>query len=257
MLLFITECVYQYLRQPPSNIRCNPYSYSATLAVQCQASVPVSETTVAEIQWFYNNQQITNASFLPLRSIEVGKISDVGTITSTARFDGTSFNDDSHSGNYFCQIRIDRTFTAPSSNLTLELERKYILYQPCRASQIQVVERVGCARNTSTVTTGSSQTVVSPSQTWSSFQPFSPSPSISPILSSFPSKDKTMRSSSVRLWVYTLVALVVSFAVIIVIMSGIVCVLYHRIKEDGELVECCHILHLNCWQTLCGHALPC
>ena len=57
----LLDCFYEYLRQPPLEVQCNPYSEG--LRLECEVLAPVSVGVDVEILWFYNDEQIMLDSF--------------------------------------------------------------------------------------------------------------------------------------------------------------------------------------------------
>ena len=54
------DCFYEYLRQPPTELDCNPYN---GMRLECEVLAPVRQGVEVEIQWFYNDKQIMLDSF--------------------------------------------------------------------------------------------------------------------------------------------------------------------------------------------------
>ena len=212
-----TECLYRYLRQPPSAIieQCNPYTNFFKL--ECQVSVPAFLGPQTEIQWFRNDQQITNISFAPVQSISqvVNSMNDPWIITSVITL--TNLRDE-HRGNYHCDVAIDTnlnmTSTPSNKFLLLTQDPHYALLQECR--NIQFMDNDICGGTSPSNTTEhveeTSSTLTSPTLTTSS-QPTT--------LSSNPQTGK------LQVWAYILIAIVVIFGVCVII-AAIVCVLRQR-----------------------------
>lgn len=237
-----TQCLYRYLKQPPSNILfdpegsvplCNPYSGTATVGVQCQVSVP--DSVVAEILWFYEDQQISD-TVGPTSSVQLVNSGDI--ITSTITFSGTSFSD-MYRGSYHCQVVVDGNTdsTAPSNRLVLGTELSYITANPCMG-QVLTEANNSCAGygeatspsppespppSTTTLAgdmnvTDSNVTDPDPSGTTAAV-----SASEGTTASSTLEFTAEPDGSPLQLWVYVLVAIAAVFGMIIVVLA-ILCV---------------------------------
>ena len=154
---FHIECLYEYLREPPSDITdCNPYSTTSDLVLQCQVSVPISEVGNAEIQWFNEGQQITLEGFYPLAQVdgivvELENGTDRSIITSTLRLDGDRFFiqlDQTGSGRYHCQIVVDGSESIAISNqLVIDSDQEiYSGNGDCSTSTAYFEENMRCAK---------------------------------------------------------------------------------------------------------------
>lgn len=276
ILSIFLECLYQYLRQPPSEVECNPYSTSDSLAIQCQISIPVASS--AEIRWFHDDSLITQDSFPLLESIMVEDATSNRVITSTIVFDESSFGDQ-YSGEYYCKMVVNGNVYESSNTLELLREDHYIFYNPCTENDVAVSEAVRCVQSsvptvaspvtlTTAVTTPggtTNQPSSAPppaSSSSSSRAPPSPSPSSSalPLVTSMPTTTVGIPAASTAaapaLWMYILIALVVALVLITISMATGVGILCHQVRTEGEFkINCagnmilfsCLIGDLGCW----------
>lgn len=188
---------------------------------------------MAELQWFYNDMQITNLSFTPLVNIEITAITD-DTITSSVEFGGAAFSD-TYQGNYFCQIVINGNFTSPSRTLVLRREFDYITSDLCRNTEIQVTSDVKCAGNTSftqpSATISTNTETPSPNSTSrTSSTDDTPSSSSPPPVTNATSVGTSVgpttaeaAGTTLQVWVYVLVVIAAVFGMIIVVLT-ILCI---------------------------------
>lgn len=238
---YFAECLYQYLRQPPSEITdCNPYSSTSNLVLECQASVPTSEVDGAEIQWFNRNQRITLNDFIPLAGIEQVTESEGDTdrsiVTSTLTLDGERFitTDGDGSGSYHCQIVVGGSDAAAiSDQLVINSQDTYSsITEDC--SDTYSEETISCAYSPTTTTPTASAAPATPTTpsteysntTDSAILPETTAPPTAPPTSPPTSPGggtDTAEGSPLQVWVYVLVAIAAVFGMIIVVLA-ILCV---------------------------------
>ncbi len=284
------ECLYRYIKQPPSNIfvdaeglvpLCNPYSGHATVRIQCQVSVPAS--VVADILWFYEDQQISD-TVGPTSSVQL--VNSGGIITSTITFGGTSFND-MYRGSYHCQVVVDGNTdsTALSNSLVLETQLSYITANPCMG-QVLAEANNSCAEATSPSSSPPPESPPPSTTTLAGEMNVTDSnvtdPDRSGTTAAASASEGTLASSTLeftaepdnsrlRLWVYVLVAIAAVFGMIIVVLA-ILCVglcLKKNKTEDTYKREfatkystctmcmyCMPVSQLSQWRPLKSTALP-
>ena len=232
----LLDCFYEYQRQPPTELDCNPYN---GMRVECEVLAPVSVGVDVEIQWFYNDEQIMLDSFPVGTEITVEVDEENENIrTSTLVFPSSFY--DIYRGNYHCQIVVNGNFTAPSQSLSLVDEEIYIFFPDQFCLVAQAVDVSKCAgratiappcpsATTQPDNTGTSTTTSSPPLT----STLSPSPSPTNLPSSGGTTDTATNPNvgstneptgeTLQVWVYVLVTIAAVFGMIIVVLS-ILCV---------------------------------
>ena len=236
LISLLLDCFYEYLRQPPLDVQCNPYSEGMRL--ECQIVAPVRVGVEVEIQWFYNDEQIMLDSF-PAGAEITDEVDEGNEDIRTSTLVFPNDFPDTFSGNYHCQIVVNGNFTAPSQSLTLVGEDVYIIIPDQRCS-VQAVDVSKCAGR-ATIAPPSPSTTTQPENTGISTTASSPpltstlSPSPSP--TNLPSSGGTTDTATnpnvgstneptgetLQVWVYVLVAIAAVFGMIIVVLS-ILCV---------------------------------
>ena len=181
-----------------------------------------------EIQWFRNDQQITNISFAQVQSISpvVNSMNDPWIITSVITL--TNLRDE-HRGNYYCDVAIDTNLTVtpnPSNKFLLLSEHsRYTIDAHIECRNIQFMSGNECG---GTIPSTKTEPVEETSSTPTSPSPTpSPTPSPAPLtMSSQPTTlSSTPQTGTLQVWPYILIAIVVIFGACIVILTAIVCVL--------------------------------
>ena len=252
------DCLYRYLREPPSGITCNPWAGPATLKVQCQVSIPLDPS--ATIDWFFNGERITG-SFPPLQAITQDPDTIIGRnrriITSTIIFEGGA-DDRVYSGNYYCRLLVNNCYTNRSSILNLLTQDDYIFGQPCNVAdepQFIVSNRcVGFAcvpALTTDILEDTTEESFTP-ETSTNLSSFTPSTlpnstSMPPNTGTLKSNNGTMDDSSVQVLLFVLTSVVVVFAMAIVGITFLLmlcfcpCLKKRRGAFQGELTVQKHL----------------
>ena len=242
----ILECLYEYLREPPSDITdCNPYSSTSDLVLQCRASVPISEVGNAEIQWFNEGQQITLEGFYPLARVngivvELVNGTDRSIITSTLNLDGERFltqPDQTGGGSYHCQMVVDGSESIAISNqLVIDSNQEtYASNGDCSSSITYFEENMSCAKYSPTTTSATTEAATEVETEVAITTPATPTTEDSnmatapPIAAPAPSTTCTIDT-----WVYIIIALLVLFGAVIFVMSIAICFLCKR-RTTGKL----------------------
>ena len=236
-IFYAVDCLYRYLKQPPSQLHCNPYeSETASLKIECVASIPATDAPRTEIIWLYNSREIMNGSFAPLERItEEQNVTDndVAIVTSRITFREGGLNE-TYRGNYSCQVVVDDNLSLTSSTrpLVLEVQLAYIQEDTCKTVQTEEPSGIICARNivnpatTEPVTATSSS--AEPTFSTSSFSSSSSFPSSGSTnqpttVTTVAGTNQTGRGTSLQVWVYVLVVIAAVFGMIIVVLT-ILCV---------------------------------
>ena len=110
----LSDCVYEYIKQPPNEINCNPYGDGDTeLNLLCALTAPVGSSVT--INWFRNNSGQINTGIQS--STESGN-TGVDTFNSVLSLSNPSHLDDS--GDYFCQGFVNDMNLLPSDAFPLD-----------------------------------------------------------------------------------------------------------------------------------------
>ena len=232
----LLDCFYEYLRQPPTELDCNPYN---GMRVECEVLAPVSVGVDVEIQWFYNDEQIMLDSF-PVGTDITDEVDD-NIRTSTLVF--TSDLTDTYRGNYHCQIVVNGNFTAPSQSLSLVDEETYIIL-PTQFCPVQAVDTRKCAGSRATIAPPSPSTTTQPDTSSPTTDPPTPPPTTSGsemISTDHNTVDATMEvesptsvESDTMVWLIMLLVFVFGTVMIILIIGVLVCCLRKKLKNGTK-----------------------
>ena len=268
----LSDCVYEYIKQPPEEISCNPYGDGDTeLNLECALTAPLGLTI--SINWFRNNSNQIDTGINS--SMESG---NTGVNTFQSVLSITNPNPETQSGDYFCQGAVDGMHLSPSDPFLLSDDtRLYINYAPCDGltmiSMDQFKMETKCADVTPTeipttvfVSTQPSTTPpppittphppvttlpVTPSQTTTSFSTsqdviLSTTNQTAPIVTQQPTTNNIPSTTEpqavpgdLQVWIYVLVGVAAVFGMIIVILT-IMCVglcLRRNKNTDSETLK--------------------
>ena len=143
---FYTECMYQYLEQPPLDIICDPYNPQSTgLSLQCQV-LAFSSSSRYTVGWFYHDGVRPPRSISVTSTIRdnVSSVTSMTTVTLTLR----PLVDGSSPGFYYCQvIPSDQSETVPSDNFTLYApeDNHYLTFLICQSTVPRFKNEIKCA----------------------------------------------------------------------------------------------------------------
>ncbi len=147
--IIITECMYQYLEQPPLDIICDPHNPQSTgLSLQCQV-LALGPSSSYSVGWFYspanqNEDQTVQISVTSTITDNISSATSTTTVTLTLRppVDGSS------PGFYYCQVLpADQSETIPSDNFTLYApeDNHYLTFIICDSTKPRFKSEVKCA----------------------------------------------------------------------------------------------------------------
>ena len=236
----LLDCFYEYLRQPPTELDCNPYN---GVRVECEVLAPVRVGVEVEIQWFYNDEQIMLDSF-PVGTEITDEVDEENEDIRTSTLVFTSEFTDTYRGNYHCQIVVNGNFTAPSQSLSLIDEEPYIIL-PTQFCPVQAVDVSKCAWR-ATIAPPSPSTTTQPDNSSTTTDPGTPPPTTSGSETQNTSTDNntvdttmevespTSVESDTMVWLIMLLVFVVGTVMIILIIGVLVCCLRKKLKNGTK-----------------------
>ena len=234
----LLDCFYEYLRQPPTELDCNPYN---GMRLECEVLAPVSVGVEVEIQWFYNDEQIMLDSF-PVGTEITNEVDVIDENIRTSTLVFTSDFTDAYRGNYHCQIVVNGNFTAPSQSLSLVDEDIYLIFHDQFCLVAQAVDVSKCARR-ATIAPPSPSTTTQPDTSSPTTDPPTPPPTtsgsemistdhnINTVDTTMEVESPTSVESGIMVWLVVLVA--VFGTVIIILIIGVLVYCLRKKLNNG------------------------
>ena len=227
----LSDCVYEYTRQPPNEISCNPYGDGDTeLNLSCALTAPVGSSVT--INWFRNNSGQINTGIQS--STESGN-TGVDTFNSVLSLSNPNPSDDS--GDYFCQGFVNDMNLLPSDAFPLDSNiMTYINYSPCDDTTMASIDQFKTETKCADVTLTEIPTIVLVTTQPTTVHP----PPVQPTTNNNPSTtDPQAIPEDQQVWIYILVGVVAMFGMIIVILTIMFVGLYLKRNKsvDSETRE--------------------
>ena len=165
------ECTFRYVKQPPPDVACDPYSFDSTgISLHCQVAADVPSSSYA-VNWYYTAPSAAVSTLLLLRVTSSAR--DIITRTATTSLVTTNITlqlrqSDSVSspGTYYCQVEpVDTSIqTIPSDSFMLYSTNSghYVPVFQCDSNVPQFKNEIKCAVETSRINCSCNEEPITP-----------------------------------------------------------------------------------------------